>query len=165
MEAELLPRSRRAPTWTLELTAPPADDERPRTLLITAPDLAHLPRGVNPVLRDLQTGERRFLRNSAGWQIPVPREGLTRSYEISLVPTNRLLRITGLQVQSSRGTGQHTLQFTLSDEARVNITVLAGGQVVRALEQGRSQVAACNKWSGTGATRKGAPCRQATIKS
>ncbi len=159
MEAELLPRSRRAPTWTLELTAPPTDEEHTRTLLITAPDLAHLPHGVNPVLRNLQTGERRFLRNSAGWQIPVPREGLTRSYEISLVPTSRLLRIMGLQVQSSRSTGQHTLQFTLSDEARVNITVMAGGQVVRTLEQGRSRSRGVQQavWDGRDAQGRALP--------
>lgn len=139
MEAEIVPRSRRAPTWTLEVHAPPSEEERTRTMLITAPDITHLPRGVNPVLRDTQTGERRFLRNSAGWQIPVPREGLTRTYEISLVSTSRLLRIMGLQVQPNRGVNQHTIQFTLSDEARVNITVLAQGQVVRTLEQGRSR--------------------------
>lgn len=139
MEADLLPRTRSAPTWTLEVHAPPAEGEQRRTLLITTPDLARLPRGVNPVLRDLQTGERRFLRGSAGWQIPVPREGLTRSYEITLINTSRMLRILGVQAQSSRSTGQHTVQFTLSDEARVQITVLSGTQVVRTLEQGRSR--------------------------
>ncbi|MFN3689999.1 MAG: hypothetical protein ACK4UU_03640, partial [Fimbriimonadales bacterium] len=123
MEAEILPRSRHAPTWTLEVHAPPSAEERTRTMLITVPDIARLPRGVNPVLRDTQTGERRFLRNSAGWQLTVPREGLTRTYEISLVSTSRLLRITGLQVQPNRGTNQHTIQFTLSDEAR---SILAG---------------------------------------
>lgn len=158
-EADLQPNTRRNPTWTLELVVPPAESEQPRTLLLTAPDIAQLPRGVNPVLRDLQTGERRFLRNSAGWQIPVPREGLTRSYEISLVPTNRLLRITGLQVQSSRSTGQHTLQFTLSDEARVSITVLAGGQVVRTLEQGRSRSRGVQQavWDGRDAQGRALP--------
>ncbi|MFN7017070.1 MAG: hypothetical protein ACK4P5_07905, partial [Fimbriimonadales bacterium] len=79
MEAEIVPRSRRAPTWTLEVHAPPSEEERTRTMLITVPDIARLPRGVNPVLRDTQTGERRFLRNSAGWQLTVPREGLTRT--------------------------------------------------------------------------------------
>ncbi|MDW8051222.1 MAG: FlgD immunoglobulin-like domain containing protein [Armatimonadota bacterium] len=138
-EADVQPKTRRATTWTLELHVPPAEDDQPRTLLLTVPDVARLPRGVNPVLRDTQTGERRLLRNSAAWQIAVPREGLTRTYEVSLVSTSRLLRITGLQIQSSRSTGQHTLQFTLSDEARVSIVVLAGNQVVRTLEQGRSR--------------------------
>jgi len=139
LAAEIQPRSRRIPTWTLEVSVPPTDDERTRTLLITAPDLAHLPRGINPVLRDMQTGERRFLRNGVGWFISVPREGLTRTYEVSLINTSRLLRITGLQVQTSRSTRQHTVQFTLSDEARISITVLAGGQTIRTLEQGRSR--------------------------
>ncbi|MEN3000773.1 MAG: FlgD immunoglobulin-like domain containing protein, partial [Armatimonadota bacterium] len=139
MEADLQPRSRRTPTWTLEVHVPPAESERPRTLWITTPDIAHLPRGVNPVLRDTVTGERRFLRNSAGWQLTVPPEGLTRTYEVSLASTSRLLRILNLQVQTNRGTRQHTVQFTLSDSARTSVMVQAGTQVVRVLEQGRSR--------------------------
>ncbi|MCS7273126.1 MAG: hypothetical protein NZ550_03145, partial [Fimbriimonadales bacterium] len=158
-EADIQPKTRRTTTWTLELHVPPAEDDQPRTLLLTAPDVARLPRGVNPVLRDTQTGERRMLRNGAAWQIPVPREGLTRTYEISLVPTNRLLRITGLQVQSSRSTGQHTLQFTLSDEAHVSIMVLAGNQLVRTLEQGRSRSRGVQQavWDGRDAEGRALP--------
>jgi hypothetical protein len=159
MEAEVLPRSRRAPSWTLELHATPSSDERHRTLLITVPDVARLPRGVNPVLRDMQTGERRFLRNSAGWQITVPPEGLTRAYEISLVNTSRLLRIVGVQVLSNRSTHQHTVQFTLSDNARVSITVLAGSQPVRTLEQGRSRSRGVQQvlWDGRDAEGRAMP--------
>ena len=159
MEAEIVPRSRRAPTWTLEVHAPPSQEERTRTMLITVPDIARLPRGVNPVLRDTQTGERRFLRNSAGWQLTVPREGLTRTYEISLVRTSQLLRITGLQVQPNRSASQHTIQFTLSDEARVSISVVAHGQVVRTLEQGRSRGRGVQQavWDGRDAQGRALP--------
>lgn len=159
MEADIQPRARRAPNWTLEVHAPPSSDERTRTLLITVPDLARLPRGVNPVLRDTQTGERRFLRNSAGWQIPVPAEGLTRTYEISLINTSRLVRIVGVQVQSNRSTHQHTVQFTLSDSARVSVTVQAGGQVVRTLEQGRSRSRGVQQvvWDGRDAQGRAMP--------
>ncbi|MFN7016006.1 MAG: FlgD immunoglobulin-like domain containing protein, partial [Fimbriimonadales bacterium] len=120
---------------------------------------ARLPRGVNPVLRDTQTGERRFLRNSAGWQLTVPREGLTRTYEISLVRTSQLLRITGLQVQPNRSASQHTIQFTLSDEARVSIRVVAQGQVVRTLEQGRSRSRGVQQavWDGRDAQGRALP--------
>ncbi|OYT68817.1 MAG: hypothetical protein CFK48_10305, partial [Armatimonadetes bacterium CP1_7O] len=159
MEADIQPRARRAPNWTLEVHAPPSSDERTRTLLITAPDLARLPRGVNPVLRDTQTGERRFLRNSTGWQIPVPAEGLTRTYEITLINTSRLVRIVGVQVQSNRSTHQHTVQFTLSDSARVSVTVQAGGQVVRTLEQGRSRSRGVQQvvWDGRDAQGRAMP--------
>ncbi len=164
MEADIQPRARRAPNWTLEVHAPPSSDERTRTLLITAPDLARLPRGVNPVLRDTQTGERRFLRNSTGWQIPVPAEGLTRTYEITLINTSRLVRIVGVQVQSNRSTHQHTVQFTLSDSARVSVTVQAGGQVVRTLEQGRSRSRGVQQvvWDGRDAQGRAMP--RATTK-
>jgi hypothetical protein len=140
MEAELLPRSRSQRQWTLELTVPPSDEPRTRTLLLTAPDIARLPRGVNPVLRDVDTGERRFLRGGAGWQIAVPPEGITRRYELTLVPTSRLLRITNLQVQGGRSAGGHyTLQFSLSEPATVTVTIQAGNRTVRTLEQGRSR--------------------------
>jgi hypothetical protein len=140
MEAELLPRSRSQRQWTLELSAPPSDEPRTRTLLLTAPDIARLPRGINPVLRDVETGERRFLRGSAGWQIVVPPEGLTRRYELTLVATGRLLRITNLQVQGGRSSGGHyTLQFSLSEPAKVTVTIQAGNRTVRTLEQGRSR--------------------------
>jgi hypothetical protein len=111
-----------------------------RTLLLTTPDIARLPRGVNPVLRDVETGERRFLRGSAGWQIVVPPEGITRRYELTLVSTGRLLRITNLQVLGGRNTGGHyTLQFSLSEPAKVTVTIQTGNRTVRTLEQGRSR--------------------------
>lgn len=159
LEADVQPRTRSKPTWTLELSVPPTTTEHARPLLITVPDLAQLPRGVNPVLRDMQTGEQRFLRGSAGWQIPVPREGLTRTYEVRLVSTSRMLRIFGVHVQSNRSSRQHTVQFTLSDEARVNIAVLAGGQVVRTLEQGRSRSRGIQQavWDGRDAQGRALP--------
>jgi hypothetical protein len=140
MEAELLPRTRLQRQWTLELSAPPSDEPRIRTVLLTTPDIAQLPRGVNPVLRDLETGERRFLRGSAGWQIAVPAEGLTRRYEISLVPTSRLLRIMNLQVSGGRSNGgQFSVQFVLSDAARITAVIEQNGKPLRTLEQGRSR--------------------------
>ena len=140
MEAELLPRTRLQRQWTLELSVPPSDEPRTRTVLLTTPDIAQLPRGVNPVLRDLETGERRFLRGSAGWQIAVPAEGLTRRYEISLVPTSRLLRIMNLQVSGGRSNGgQYTVQFVLSDAARITAVIEQNGKPLRTLEQGRSR--------------------------
>jgi hypothetical protein len=140
MEAELLPRTRHQRTWTLELSVPPSDEPRTRTVLLTTPDIAQLPRGVNPVLRDLETGERRFLRGSAGWQIAVPAEGLTRRYELTLVPTSRLLRIMNLQVHGGRSNGgQFIVQFVLSDAARITAVIEQNGKTLRTLEQGRSR--------------------------
>ncbi|GBC90827.1 MAG: IPT/TIG domain-containing protein [Armatimonadetes bacterium] len=138
MEADILPRSRSQQRWTLELSVPPSD--APRTLLLTTPDIAYLPRGVNPMLRDLETGAQRLLRSSAGWQIPVPPEGLSKRFELSLVSTSRLLRITNLQVQGGRSAGgAYTVRFTLSDSAKVTVAIQAGGRTVRTLEQGRSR--------------------------
>ncbi|MDT7961224.1 MAG: FlgD immunoglobulin-like domain containing protein, partial [Armatimonadota bacterium] len=151
MEAELLPRTRLQRQWTLELSVPPSDEPRTRTVLLTTPDIAQLPRGVNPVLRDLETGERRFLRGSAGWQIAVPAEGLTRRYEITLVPTSRLLRIMNLQVSGGRSNGgQFTVQYVLSDAARVTAIVEHNGKPLRTLEQGRSRSIGAHQlvWDG-----------------
>jgi hypothetical protein len=151
MEAELLPRTRLQRQWTLELSVPPSDEPRTRTVLLTTPDIAQLPRGVNPVLRDLETGERRFLRGSAGWQIAVPAEGLTRRYEITLVPTSRLLRIMNLQVSGGRSNGgQFSVQFVLSDAARVTAVVEHNGKPLRTLEQGRSRSIGAHQlvWDG-----------------
>jgi hypothetical protein len=151
MEAELLPRTRLQRQWTLELSAPPSDEPRTRTVLLTTPDIAQLPRGVNPVLRDLETGERRFLRGSAGWQIAVPAEGLTRRYEITLVPTSRLLRIMNLQVSGGRSNGgQFTVQYVLSDAARITAVIEQNGKPLRTLEQGRSRSVGTHQlvWDG-----------------
>lgn len=151
MEAELLPRTRLQRQWTLELSVPPNDEPRTRTVLLTTPDIAQLPRGVNPVLRDLETGERRFLRGSAGWQIAVPAEGLTRRYEITLVPTSRLLRIMNLQVSGGRSNGgQFSVQFVLSDAARITAVIEQNGKPLRTLEQGRSRSVGTHQlvWDG-----------------
>jgi flagellar hook assembly protein FlgD len=70
----------------------------------------------------------------------VPPEGLSRRYELTLVATGRLLRITNLQVQGGRSSGGHyTLQFSLSEPAKVTVTIQAGNRTVRTLEQGRSR--------------------------
>ncbi len=150
-EAEILPRSRNQRQWTLELVVPPSEDSRTCTLTLVAPDIARLPRGVNPVLRDMETGERRFLRGASAWQISVPPEGMTRRYELSLVASSRLLRITSLQVQGGRNTGgTYTVQFNLSEAAKVTVSVRSGGQVVRTLERGRSRNAGIQQivWDG-----------------
>jgi flagellar hook assembly protein FlgD len=51
------------------------------------------------------------------------------------------------------------VQFTLSDSARVSVTVQAGGQVVRTLEQGRSRSRGVQQvvWDGRDAQGRAMP--------
>ncbi|MEN3000674.1 MAG: carboxypeptidase regulatory-like domain-containing protein, partial [Armatimonadota bacterium] len=136
--------STRSASWefTVETTQPG------REITLRWPNIHQLPRSVNPVLIDLQTGARRYLRTTGAYTFRSPQGGVSR-FRIEMASSAGLLRITNVQVTGGRG-NQRTIAFTLTGEASVEVKVLAGGKIVRQLmhSAGRSAGVQQVSWDG-----------------
>ncbi len=134
----------RSASWefTVETTQPN------REITLRWPNIHLLPRSANLVLVDLQTGARRYLRTTGSYTFRSPQNGVSR-FRIELASSAGLLRIGNVQVTGGRG-NQRTITFTLTGEASVEVSVLAGGRVVRQLltSAGRSAGVQQVSWDG-----------------
>jgi hypothetical protein len=117
-------------TWEVEVQVPAGDDDR---ATLWWQNVHRAPRGVNPVLVDLQTGERRFLRHTSSHTFAVSRQGGTYRFRVEMVPQGELLRITNVRVSGGRSQGSYTLSFDVNAGAQLEVNVLSAGKVVRRL--------------------------------
>ena len=117
-------------TWEVEVQVPAGDEDR---ATLWWQNVHRAPRGVNPVLVDLQTGERRFLRHTSSHTFAVSRQGGTYRFRIEMVPQGELLRITNVRVSGGRSQGSYTVSFDINAGAQVEVNVLSAGKVVRRL--------------------------------
>jgi WD40 repeat protein len=109
------------------------------------------PRGVNPVLVDLQTGERKFLRTTSSHTFAVSRHGGEYRFRIEMLHTNQLLKIMHARVSGGRSTGgRYTISYQLSDVAQVDVSIMANGKMVRRLVSGITRSAGVQQitWDG-----------------
>ncbi|GIV17402.1 MAG: hypothetical protein KatS3mg022_2837 [Armatimonadota bacterium] len=109
------------------------------------------PRGVNPVLVDLQTGERKFLRTTSSHTFAVSRQGGEYRFRIEMLPANQLLKIMHARVSGGRSTGgRYTISYQLSDVAQVDVSIMANGKMVRRLVSGITRSAGVQQitWDG-----------------
>lgn len=114
-------------------------------------DVHRAPCTANPVLVDLQTGERRSLRTTSSHSFAVSREGGVYRFRMEMVPLSGLLRLTQVRVSGGRSAGgQYTLSFSLNTEAQVEANVYAGGKLIRRLASGSSRSAGIHQvtWDG-----------------
>jgi GH25 family lysozyme M1 (1,4-beta-N-acetylmuramidase) len=116
--------------WEIEVQVPPSSNDR-ATLWWS--DVHRVPRQVNPVLVDLQTGERKFLRHSSSHTFAVSREGGTYKFRMELLPQSQLLRITNVRVSGGRSHGSYTISFNINAGAQVEVKVVSAGKVIRPL--------------------------------
>ncbi|GBC96306.1 Protein TolB [bacterium HR16] len=109
------------------------------------------PRGVTPLLVDLQTGERKFLRTTSSHTFAVSRQGGEYRFRIEMLPANQLLKIMQARVSGGRSTGgRYTISYQLSDAAQVEVSIVANGKVVRRLANGVTRSAGMQQvtWDG-----------------
>ncbi|MCX6361452.1 MAG: hypothetical protein NT029_16735 [Armatimonadetes bacterium] len=118
--------------WELEVTVPAASGQQSVTL--RWPGSARLPRSANPVLADVATGERFFMRMASERRFAMPAEGGVRRFRVETLPSGQMLRILNARVLPGRAAGAPpTVTFALSQIATVRVSVLAGGRRIRAL--------------------------------
>ncbi len=117
--------------WEVEVHVP-AGSEDTATLLWQGVHRA--PRTVNPVLVDLQTGERRFLRTNSSHTFAVSRQGGVYRFRIEMVSQSGLLRLTQVRVSGGRSAGgRYTVSFNLNAPAQVEASIYSAGRLVRRL--------------------------------
>lgn len=114
---------------------------------------------MNPVLVDLQTGERRFLRTTSSHTFAVSRQGGVYRFRIETMPMSGLLRLTQVRMSGGRGAGgRYTISFNLNVGAQVEANVYAGGKLVRRLMSGSTRSAGIQQITWDGPTRTVSPC-------
>jgi hypothetical protein len=118
--------------WEMEVTVPAAHEQQSVTL--RWPGSARLPRSANPVLADVATGERFFMRMASERRFAMPAEGGVRRFRVETLPSGQMLRILNARVLPGRAAGAPpVVTFALSQAATVRVSVLAGGRRIRAL--------------------------------
>lgn len=140
--------SRASTPWEVEVYVP-ANSNGTATLYWQGTHQA--PRTVNPVLVDLQTGERRFLRSTSSYTFAVSRQGGVYRFRIETIPQSGLLRLSQVRVSGGRSTGgRYTISFNLNTGAQVEANVYAGGKLVRRLASGSARSAGIQQmtWDG-----------------
>ncbi|MDW8319846.1 MAG: S8 family serine peptidase [Armatimonadota bacterium] len=140
--------SRTSATWEVEVQAP-AGNGGAATLYWQGVHQA--PRTVNPVLVDLQTGERCFLRTTSSHTFAVNRQGGVYRFRIEMAPQGGLLRLSQVRVSGGRSTGgRYTISFNLSASAQVEANILSAGKPVRRLMGNASRSAGIQQitWDG-----------------
>jgi len=140
--------SRAGTPWEVEVRIPAGNDG---IATLYWQGMHQAPRTANPVLVDLQTGERRFLRTTSSHTFAVSRQGGVYRFRIEMIPQSGLLRLSQVRVSGGRSTnGRYTISFNLSTSAQVEANVLSAGKLVRRLTSGASRSAGIQQitWDG-----------------
>lgn len=137
-----------------------------REISLRWPNIQQLPRSVNPVLIDLQTNERRYLRTSGSYTFRASQGGTSR-FRIEMASSAGLLRITNVQVNGGRSTGNnHTIAFAMTRDAQVEVNILSNGRVVRNVASRVSRSAGVQQvtWDGRDRNSIAMPPGQYTVE-
>jgi hypothetical protein len=151
-------------SWEIEVHVP-AGNEATATLLWHGVHSA--PRTVNPVLVDLQTGERRFLRTTSSHAFAVSRQGGIYRFRVEMTPPSGLLRLSQVRVSGGRAAGgRYTISFHLSANAQVEVNILSAGKPVRRLTSGATRSAGIQQivWDGRDANGIALPAGSYTLE-
>jgi methionine-rich copper-binding protein CopC len=140
--------SRANTPWEVQVQVPAGNDG---TATLYWQGVHQAPRTVNPVLVDLQTGERRFLRTTSSHTFAVSRQGGVYRFRIEMAPQSGLLRLSQVRVSGGRSAGGgYTISFHLSASAQIEANVLSAGKLVRRLSSSASRSAGIQQitWDG-----------------
>jgi len=127
-------------SWLLQFTSTvPSEPVR-----VSWPDLCQVPTDLRPVLTDLDSGKRVYMRTSPGYTVGATDEGTCRRLRIDLSgPGASTLVVSSMAATAHRGAV--TVAYTLSRDASVRARVLnIAGRPVRALAQDRVQTSGAN---------------------
>jgi WD40 repeat protein len=147
--ADVRPTLSRETRWSLEVVVAPSTQPQPITLHIA--NATRLPRGVNLMLVDEQSGARRPLRAVASLSFVAPAEGGVFRFGIEPMSQRALLRVLNPMVRGGSRSGETlTLGFTLTAEAQVQVQIRAGSHSVRTLSDMRTRSAGLHEfiWDG-----------------
>lgn len=128
-------------------------------IVLTWPGLSDLPKDVNLTLVDEETGAKRFMRTSSGYQFRLGTGKQSRRFKVETVPAGQgVLRITGLTTSGGRS-GSRTISCNLSSSANVDVVLKssAGSRVIRKVAVGATRGAGLNSFVWDCRGEDGAP--------
>ncbi|NSW79107.1 MAG: hypothetical protein HPY54_08750 [Chthonomonadetes bacterium] len=130
LAVDLRVHNRSVQPWEISVNVPAGQHERATLYWQGA---YTVPRDVNLVLVDLQTGERKFLRTSSSHTFAVSRQGGEYRFRIETVPDGGILRISSVRVSGGRGTGgRYTISYAVNTVAQVEVNILtSAGKIAR----------------------------------
>lgn len=131
------------------------------------PEITRAPRTVNPVLVDLETNERRYMRTTGAYTFRASASGGQHRFRIEMAPSSGLLRINNTQITGGRATNSaHTVSYSITRDAQVEVRILSGGKVVRTLENRAGRSAGANQavWDGRNQSGIALPPGQYTVE-
>jgi hypothetical protein len=106
---------------------------------VAAPDLSKVPSDYAVILTDLETGQKTYLRTSAGYTFTSGPQGGQRRLRLEIVPRSQTLLLSGVAVQQVSGR-QVVITYQLSGPAAVTAEVRnIAGRVIQRLATDKPQ--------------------------
>jgi Tol biopolymer transport system component len=143
--------------WRLRVETDLADTD----VVVSWPELAaQLPAGAQVVLRDLTSGQVVYANTTGSYVFRSGATGAARDFEITVSPRTGSLAVGDIRASGAQGRSEAILTYTLSDDARVEITLrTATGRLVRTLAGGVAAHAGVNTltWSRVDGTGRALP--------
>jgi hypothetical protein len=146
-------------TWTLSVKT----NQKGSPVTLGWPDMSLLPNNVRPLLQDLATGQKVYMRTTSGYRFTA--QGAERRFQITIaVGTPGPLVVSALSVAPAAG--RVSLCYTLGQQAAVTVEIRnIGGVLVRRLVAGEAQEAGAQTlaWNGRGDSGVAVPTGQYLI--
>lgn len=135
-------RTNSAGTQTWDVTV---DNVVDKSVTLTWPGAATLPRGWSLALIDKATGMRTSLRTSSGVTLPATRAAHKLQLELTRDILSDRVGITNLGINPGRGTAPPSITFTLGHDAQTTVSILkANGDAVRTLTSRAAKIGVNN---------------------
>ncbi len=147
--ADLRAEVSRSTRWQVEVRVPPAN--APQAITLHIPNALQLPRSVQLVLIDEQTGVRMPVRTRANYTFNAPPSGGVYTFNIEPMAVRALLRVLNPTVHGGRSRGEpFQIGFSLTAPAQVQVAIRSGARTVRTLTANTNRSAGYQQlvWDG-----------------
>jgi hypothetical protein len=138
-------------------------NQQGRPVNLAWPDLSLLPNNVRPVLEDVATGQRVYMRTTSGYRFTA--QAAERQFRIT-VATGAPGALVVSALSAAPGTGRVSLCYTLGTDAAVTVEIRnISGVLIRRLASGLAQSAGAQTlaWNGRGDSGAAVPNGQYLI--
>ncbi|MFO7946324.1 MAG: FlgD immunoglobulin-like domain containing protein [Armatimonadota bacterium] len=139
--------SQETPTWDIEAMTSAV----PCRVTLSWPDMSALPAAARPILLDLSSGSRIYMRTNSSYSFETTGGGTAQRLQLTLAPPDDcLLALSGLAAAATRGGGAE-VRLQLSTPASVDVDLLnIGGRTVASICRQHELAAGANTlyWNG-----------------
>ncbi|MCD6360937.1 MAG: DUF3466 family protein [Armatimonadetes bacterium] len=134
-------------SWDIVVEVPQPNAE----VVLSWPDLSELPSDLVAYIVDKATGKRQYMRTTRAYRFVSSEAGARREFSIEVVQRRGEGAVVSSLSAAALGRGRAEIVFTLSTDARVDVTIMnIAGRTIRRLAVDRAATAGCNRlyWNG-----------------